>query len=441
MNEFWLPAVSLLVIASLFVVIPVLIHYRRLHNSSEAIDNTPVAKDNRTIQNIAIYKDRKAELESELAIKNISQQQFDLLLEELESNLLEDAESTQDTVPEHKVSTKPGLFSAVSISVLSIVLILACSLGLYLKFGAYDDVVAYKTHGAQAQEIAAATEQAKNGDMSGLIEQLHARLKEAPDNIQGWGLLARTAMNTNRYAIAVEAFEQVIRLLESSAETLPQELGAAYGILAQAQYYTSQGVMDAPIKASIDKALGFNPNESNALSLLAIDAFTAQDYEQAISRWQAILQHYPDHPAKSSMERGINEAESRLGLALTKFNQADAMQIDIAVSLAPEIMEKAKPDDTLFIFVKNAQQDAGPPLAASRHTVSELPISISLSDKDAMSPMAKISDAQKVNVIARVSKSGQVNASQGDIEGAVLDLVITNGSSIDAEIVINTLIK
>lgn len=442
MNEFWLPAISLLVIASLFVVIPVFRTYRRL-NGADRGEDAPLARDNRTVQNIAIYKDRKAELENELTIGNISNEQFDQLLEELENNLLEDAENTQTSASIVETASKPSALGAVAISVLSIALIGVCSLGLYIKFGAYDDVVAFKLHGAQEAEIAAATEQARNGDMSGLLEQLHSRLKEAPDNIQGWGLLARTAMNTNRYSVAVEAFEQVIRLLESNPDTQAQELGSAYGILAQAQYYTTQGQMDEATKNSIDKALSLNSSESNALSLLAIDAFTNQDYSQAIARWQTILTHYPDHPAKSSIERGINEAESRSGLPLTSFSSSDDTEVNISVSLAPELLEKTNPGDTLFVFVKNAQSNEGPnaPLAASRHTVSELPINISLGDKDAMSPMAKISDAQAISVTARISKTGQVNASRGDLEGTALDISLSKNSSIQAEIIINSIVK
>ncbi|KZY88308.1 hypothetical protein A3741_24600 [Oleiphilus sp. HI0069] len=95
----------------------------------------------------------------------------------------------------------------------------------------------------------------------------------------------------------------------------------------------------------------------------------------------------------------------------------------------------------MFVFVKNAENanQASPPLAASRHTVSELPLTINLSDADAMSPAAKLSDAKLVNVTARVSKSGQVSAASGDFEGRAE--LVELGSEQQVKINISELVK
>lgn len=86
------------------------------------------------------------------------------------------------------------------------------------------------------------------------------------------------------------------------------------------------------------------------------------------------------------------------------------------VSLAPELAEKARPDDTVFIFARAIN---GPrmPLAALRTTVAELPLEFSLDDSMAMAPMAKLSNFDQIVVIARISTKGGVQALAGDLEG------------------------
>jgi cytochrome c-type biogenesis protein CcmH len=55
------------------------------------------------------------------------------------------------------------------------------------------------------------------------------------------------------------------------------------------------------------------------------------------------------------------------------------------------------------------------PLAVARHRVSELPLDVRLTDAMAMMPAMKLSSFPSVEVIARVSKSGQAAAQAGDL--------------------------
>ena len=46
-----------------------------------------------------------------------------------------------------------------------------------------------------------------------LVEQLRSRMQQDPDNAEGWFLLGRTYMRLQNYTQAVNAFENVVRLL------------------------------------------------------------------------------------------------------------------------------------------------------------------------------------------------------------------------------------
>jgi cytochrome c-type biogenesis protein CcmH len=67
--------------------------------------------------------------------------------------------------------------------------------------------------------------------------------------------------------------------------------------------------------------------------------------------------------------------------------------------------------------VRPADSEAGPPLAAKRLQVRDLPADLKLSDQDAVVPGRVISAYAAVTVIARVSKSGTAAPHDGDLLG------------------------
>lgn len=269
-------------------------------------------------------------------------------------------------------------------------------------------------------------------------------------------LLARTAMNVEKYDLAVEGFSQVISSIEKAGENP----APVYGLLAQAHYFQAKGQMTSDARSAIESALANDENETNAIGLLAIYAFDQDNYEEAVSYWQRLLEVSPDHPARASIEAGITRAKALGGLvdgapenakseaasmgsestneaARTAELDSSAEAADVSgaavrvrVSLSPDMASKVSPQDTLFIFARSL---SGPPmpLAASKHVVAELPIEVVLTDANAMAPMAKLSNVSHTNIVARVSKSGQPIAQAGDLYGQVENVSVNDGTSVD----------
>ena len=86
------------------------------------------------------------------------------------------------------------------------------------------------------------------------------------------------------------------------------------------------------------------------------------------------------------------------------------------VRLAAAFKAQAAPEDTVFIFARPAE-GSRMPLAIVRMQVKDLPAQFKLDDSTALSPATKLSDAKRVTVGARVSKSGQAAPQPGDLEG------------------------
>jgi cytochrome c-type biogenesis protein CcmH len=117
---------------------------------------------------------------------------------------------------------------------------------------------------------------------------------------------------------------------------------------------------------------------------------------------------------------------------------AKALSIDVQVSLAPELQKSASPNDTVFIY---AQALSGPkmPLAIVRKQVSELPLTVSLTDAMAMMPTMKLSNFEQVKLLARISKSGDAMQQPGDLIGVIEQAGVADKGP--QRIVINSQIK
>jgi cytochrome c-type biogenesis protein CcmH len=112
--------------------------------------------------------------------------------------------------------------------------------------------------------------------------------------------------------------------------------------------------------------------------------------------------------------------------------------LEVKVSLAPELKTSVAATDTVFVY---AQAVSGPkmPLAIVRKQVSDLPLTVALTDALAMMPNMKLSNFTEVKLLARVSKSGNAMTQPGDLLGTIESAATTDKTS--HTIVINTQVK
>jgi cytochrome c-type biogenesis protein CcmH len=97
--------------------------------------------------------------------------------------------------------------------------------------------------------------------------------------------------------------------------------------------------------------------------------------------------------------------------------EAAEASVRVAVDLAPELAAAAAAGHPLFVIARRPGV-GGPPLAVVQRTSAELPFEVELSDDDAMIPGRGISSVDEVEVIARISLSGNPIASSGDLWGS-----------------------
>ena len=93
---------------------------------------------------------------------------------------------------------------------------------------------------------------------------------------------------------------------------------------------------------------------------------------------------------------------------------ASAARITGRVVLAPGLMSKVSPSDTVFIYA-TPTQGSRMPLAIVRTTVGQLPFNFVLDESSAMSPQASLAGQSQVTLRARISSTGDAMPKPGEL--------------------------
>jgi hypothetical protein len=113
-------------------------------------------------------------------------------------------------------------------------------------------------------------------------------------------------------------------------------------------------------------------------------------------------------------------------------------EISGTVELTPKLASRAQSGATLFIYAKQQPNTPGPPLAVVRLHADRWPVKFTLSDANAMVPGHNLSNAQTVEIEARISRNGDALPQSGDLVGSVTSVSPRGGHpvkiSIDREI-------
>jgi cytochrome c-type biogenesis protein CcmH len=189
-------------------------------------------------------------------------------------------------------------------------------------------------------------------DIQASISKLAAKLREHPDDAEGWALLGRTYKATEHYPEARDAFKHAVAAAPGDAD-FEREYAAAETPNADSRVEPEQ--CPAP-GTDGDDACAVGPVPAN-----------------------------------------------------------DLTGITVKVSLDPKLRGQVRPSDTLFVFAKAAQGPAMP-LAIARLTAAQLPASVTLSDSMSMMPNLKISKFGQIVLGARISKSGNAAPQKGDYQ-------------------------
>ena len=378
MTAFWLIGVALAALVLAWVLWP--LRSRR-----------PRAPVSRHAANVSIYRDQLRELEADLAAGTLAQADYERSRAEVEARLLQDVRDPDATVPLERRSTRgTALALGAAIPVVA--------LAVYLTVGNPATLSRQIDHGATVQQL------------ESMVERLAARMRENPDDVQGWQLLGRSYAALGRFNESADAYAQAALRAPRDAQLLVDFADA----LAMARGQRLEG---EPEKL-VQRALEIDPQNPKGLALAGTAAFERKDFAKAAEYWQRMLPLVPaDSEDARIIQQNVAEARSLAGESATGAAGAASSALRGTVFLSPDLKGKAAPDDVVFVFARAAE---GPPmpLAVARARVRDLPYGFSLDDSMAMTPAMKLSSFPRVVIGARVSKSGNATPQPGDLQGA-----------------------
>ncbi len=141
-------------------------------------------------------------------------------------------------------------------------------------------------------------------EMAAMTSRLAERLKDRPDDVEGWAMLGRSYAAIGRPDDALAAYDRVLKLTPNDAAIMADYADA----LAVKNGRSLEG---APMQW-IEKALKADPDNIKALGLAGTVAFNRGDFAMAVKHWdRAVKVGPPSHPIVAQLAEGAAEARKR----------------------------------------------------------------------------------------------------------------------------------
>lgn len=394
----WASFVLLTLVALLFVVVPFFKRERiqRLdHNANSEL--------------IRIYHQRLDELKTDLDNQRIDAQMHDESVIEQKRRLL------NELSPEKALNSKGNnrifaLTGAGFLIVLTAIFYGYTGSQQQIK-GWHDAMANLKSYGERA--VMQDGEPLTPNELQAFALALRTKLDQSGDDEVAWMLLGRVAMSLNEFDMAMQSFDKVLKMNPDNKQVL----------ISYSQVLLMEG-SDANMSRAatmLSRVLKAEPTNIDAISLLALIAYERKDWLQAKTAFEVLLASMQQNdPRYSMIAERIAEIDAHLNneqqVTNTKLAEASSSEISITVDLDPVLADSQPQNGTLFVFAKAA---SGPqmPLAVVKMTEYSFPLTVTLSDTNAMVEGLNLSSVDKIILTARLSKDATVVTSSGELEG------------------------
>jgi cytochrome c-type biogenesis protein CcmH len=259
---FWVLAAALAAVVTYLVTRPL----RAPAATHEALPR--VAHD--AASDLAVYRDQLTELESEVTRGVLSVEEAAAARLEISRRMLARAE--QDIVSPVQTGKLPAF--APSLAAVGVPLF---GLGFYLLSG-----VPSMPDQPRSARLDMPVEQS---DVSQLIGRVEQRIAQAPEDGRGWDVIAPVYLKQARFADAVRAYDNAIRLL---GENVPRLSG-----LAEAHIKVANGVITDTARATYRRILVLDPGRIEPRFWLALALEQDGKRHEAAAAYRAMLASAP----------------------------------------------------------------------------------------------------------------------------------------------------
>ena len=407
MTLFWLAAAAITLIGLGFIILPLM-----RQKASAQVSRMQVNK--------ALYESKLEELQADLEQGLLDPSEYQQSEQELQRSLLSDV----------KVSERSSVTQKRSNLGMVVLLTIALPLSAILLYQQFTTYIANDEYNEQ-QKLA---QQAQTIQQS--IEALEQRLQDKPDDLEGWKILGQSYVVMQQFNKAVGAYSQAAALSDYSDPDL-------LVLLAETSSFANDGVFGTIENALLEQALAVNPKHERALWYAGYAAYSEDDYQAAVAYWQTLLSLVPAdrNDVRDSLNKFVADAREKAGLEAAPAEQAAlARVLYVQVTVAQELAKNYQDSDTVFIYAR-AKNGPKMPLSLVRVPLSALPIKVELTEATSMLPNMNLRSFEQVEVLARISPSGQAISQAGDLISAAVNVDFSQDSEHELEVSIQRVVE
>ena len=415
MTLFLLSASSLLLI-SIIVIIKTL-----MNKNNEKINSNQ--------NSIDIYNQKLKEINFDIENHLITKSEANNAIEELEYSLIKDNKNTD--ILDSKLYFS-NLKSKKTISIILLLVIPVFVISVYSFIGTPNSIeklvlVSDLKNTKSDSEKLVSVEQ--------MLKRVERRLLDDPNNSDDWLMLANSYVVLKRYPEAIRALENLYRLKGDD----PSLLFRYADVLAMA----NSGIFAGKPSELIKKALQLDPQNTMGLWLAGLVAYEEGEVKKAINYWENVL---PKLEIGSEEEKNIRKyiefAKENNNISIQNNDSITQEKIEYSLKLSIELspnFTNVNKNKIVFIYAKPINSPNNMPIIVLRKTVADLPLLVEMNDSMSMLPSNKLSDYKSVQVLARISNSGNAKSEKGDLIGIVESMSTTSKNI--TKLIINTTLK
>jgi cytochrome c-type biogenesis protein CcmH len=241
------------------------------------------------------------------------------------------------------------------------------------------------------------------------IARLQGELQRDPAQPDGWRLLGRALAEQGKVAESRDAFARAATLRPDDPDTLAEAAEARARADARHRF-------DAQAVAMLEHALQRDPKHQRSRWFLGIAKRQAGDAAGAAATWEPLLAEVEPSTA-AALRPQLDAARKDAGLPPLPAAAPAPGVLVVKVSLDPGFASRVRLRGVAVVFVLAREAGGAPmPVAVEKHAVSELPFTATLDDGDSPMPTHTLSQLREVELVARLSASGNAMPQEGDVE-------------------------
>ena len=392
----WASFALLTLIALLFIIVPFLKKERVV-----------TITHNANAQLISIYEQRLVELQADLDNQRIDSQNHNEAIIELKRRLLNELspEKSLNSRGDNRIFALTGAAFLIALAG-----IFYAMTGSQQQISAWHDAMDNLADYGQRAVMQKGEPLSKN-ELQAFALALRTKLSQSGDDEVAWMLLGRVAIMLNEFDMAKQSFDKALSMNSDNMQAL----------VSYSQVLLLEGSDENMTRAAgmLSKVLQAQPNNLDAISLLALIAFERKDWMQAKAAFEVLLASMDESDTRYAMiSKRISEIDGQIAKQseLNSHDQQVVQGIQVMVKIDEKLEEKQPSNGILFVFAK-ASEGSPMPLAVVKLTDYSFPITVELSDKNAMMAGLNLSSANEIVISARISNDDSVMPSTGELEG------------------------